>query len=604
MEFLNPIALYGIFALPLLLLPYLIRRKPRRLIFSSLLLLAPMDTRAGGRPWGRLHLPLLFFLQLLLLTLLILALSEPVFSVRPNHIAIVLDNSASMQTLEGSKTRFELAKERAGVLIGELNLNGNVDLYRTVPHLEPIRATPLRPSEAAAAIVAMEPYDLGEVPLDFNKMVNQMARERKYDRVYYLTDHPGRDDGGVARLISVGQPTGNLALSALQINRSSLADSRWVAKAEVQNFSYRDEKIKILLRGAGASLASRELVVPLGKSATAVFEGIPPHHYYEAEIDHRDALPLDNRRFAVPPKSQSLRILAISPRPHSLASLRNIPGVTLEIISPEDYEKSERTGYALEIFHFSTPAALPQNPALFVLPPNANTLVDLESAISRVVVSSWREPHVLTRYINFALFRPSYGRPLKPQTPGETIVESPQGVLVFAAQRQGIRYLVLGFDPFPYLGRENLPMSIFTLNFFDWFNSSGGPRDNSTGNALTFDRTVQEDTLVTPKGEKLSLKPGSNHFSATYYQGIYQLLQRGGEKQLFAVNLQDGNESDLRTPTPLEFRFENSGQGNESALFSSWPYLLLASLLLLLIEWFITPRWLPIKSQIPAGSAL
>ena len=38
MEFLNPTALLGLFALPLLLIPYLARRKPRRLVFSSLLL--------------------------------------------------------------------------------------------------------------------------------------------------------------------------------------------------------------------------------------------------------------------------------------------------------------------------------------------------------------------------------------------------------------------------------------------------------------------------------------------------------------------------------------------------------------------------------------
>src|SRR5215510_11147543 len=82
MEFLNPAALYGLLALPLLLIPYLIRRKPQRVIFSSLLLFTEPVKRAGGRPLGRLRLPLIFFLQLLLLTLLILTLGEPVFSLR------------------------------------------------------------------------------------------------------------------------------------------------------------------------------------------------------------------------------------------------------------------------------------------------------------------------------------------------------------------------------------------------------------------------------------------------------------------------------------------------------------------------------------------
>src|SRR6185503_994187 len=114
MEFLNPTALFALLALPLLLIPYLVRRKPRRLVFSSLLLFIEGGAQASPRPFGRVHLPPIFFLQLLLLALLVLALSEPVFSVRPTNVALVLDNSASMQALEDGKARFALAKERLG----------------------------------------------------------------------------------------------------------------------------------------------------------------------------------------------------------------------------------------------------------------------------------------------------------------------------------------------------------------------------------------------------------------------------------------------------------------------------------------------------------
>ena len=52
---------------------------------------------------GSVNLPSIFFLQLLLLVLLIFAFSEPVFTIRPTNIAIILDNSASMQALEDGK---------------------------------------------------------------------------------------------------------------------------------------------------------------------------------------------------------------------------------------------------------------------------------------------------------------------------------------------------------------------------------------------------------------------------------------------------------------------------------------------------------------------
>ena len=165
MEFLNPIALLGLLALPLLLIPYLLRKKPRRFVFSSLLLFMEGGVQASSRPWGRINLPPIFFLQLLLLALLMLALSEPVFSVRPTNIAVVLDNSASMQTVEEGKTRLTLAKEAANSVIGELSAAGKVDLYLTTPRLARLRAAPLAPLEAKAAVGAINAYATNKAAL-------------------------------------------------------------------------------------------------------------------------------------------------------------------------------------------------------------------------------------------------------------------------------------------------------------------------------------------------------------------------------------------------------------------------------------------------------
>jgi hypothetical protein len=600
MEFLNPTALYGILALPLLLIPYLIRRKPQRIIFSSLLLLTEYDSSARRRPWGRLRLPPAFFLQLLLLTLLILALAEPVLSVRPTHIAIVLDNSASMQTLEDGKTRFALAQESARSVVADLGVNGRVELYRTVPRLEKIHGTPFSPSEAAGAIGALEPDDLGDHAIDYDQVLNEMMREQKYERVYLITDHPVSGQGEKIRALSVGSPQANIALLAFQVRRASLANAQLEATVELGNFSAKEEKIKVLLRGSGTLLQSRELVIGAGKTAEAGFSGFAAHPYYEAEIDVRDALPLDNRAFAVAPTAANLRILAVSPRPQALASLGAIPGVKLDLISPADYEKAERSGYGLEIFHFATPASLPQTPALFVLPPDANDWVDLGRPIARTVVSGWRDPHPLTRYVNFSLFRPIYARPLKPQASGDVIIESPQGPLVFAIERRGARHLVLGFDPFPYLGRGNLPMSIFTLNFLDWFFESGSRRGTASGEPLALGVAGQGGLLTTPRGEKITLEPGANNYAGTFRQGIYQ-FRRSGENQIFAVNLQDANESDLRAPAPIAMKSATLSGGGAAALLSYWPYLLLAALLLLIIEWFVFPRMALLRARVRSG---
>jgi len=59
------------------------------------------------------------------------------------------------------------------------------------------------------------------------------------------------------------------------------------------------------------------------------------------------------------------------------------------------------------------------------------------------------------------------------------------------------------------------------------------------------------------------------------------------------VNLDDSNESDLRNPSTIEIRTDSNSPGAGSTLFSFWPYLVLASLVLLMIEWFIPGRTRP-----------
>jgi hypothetical protein len=181
MEFLNPAALFGLLALPVLLIPYLIRRKSQRMAFSSLLLFLESSEAASSKFWGRINLPPIFFLQLLLLALLIIALSEPVFSIHPTNIALILDNSASMQALEDEKSRFTLAKERASALVSELGAGGKVDLFMTTPRLEKIHGAPLSPAEATRLIATQVPYDLAEPPVDYDNMISQLARQQKYE---------------------------------------------------------------------------------------------------------------------------------------------------------------------------------------------------------------------------------------------------------------------------------------------------------------------------------------------------------------------------------------------------------------------------------------
>ncbi len=587
MEFLNPAALYALFLLPLLLIPYLIKGRPRRLVFSSLLLFRDLSSRSRARPWGTLRLPPIFFLQLLLLLLLILALGEPVFSVRPLKVAVVFDNSASMQALEGERSRFELAQDEAAALIRGLPARARIDLFALTPSLEQIGRDGMGPGEVLDLVAGLKPYDLGEPLVDYGDELSRFARSKNYERVFFLTDHPVQGHSTALKAISVGRPRGNLAITAFRISPGSVASPRLDARIEVTSFSSSQESFRLSLKGGGKVLATRNEKIGPREKMTASFEGIPFHPYYEAELQVADALALDNHRFAVPPPARGLEILAVSPRPQALYSLRSIPGVNLKVVSPEAYENERNKNYSLEIFHFSSPDIPPRRHALFVLPPRENPLVGVGKALGQVQISAWKEPHPLTRYINFALFRPSYARALNPLGSGQMIIESPEGPLAVALEDRGFRYLVLGFDPFPYLGQKNLPVSIFTLNFLSWFYNGLSGEGIATGRPIEARTGYEGGMVLTPGGEKFPIA-GEGRFYRTGFQGIYQLV-RNEKKEFIAVNLEDNRESDLMDPVPIKLREEPEGTRSVSVPFSLWPYLLLLSLFLLLLEWFFNP---------------
>jgi hypothetical protein len=176
---------------------------------------------------------------------------------------------------------------------------------------------------------------------------------------------------------------------------------------------------------------------------------------------------------------------------------------------------------------------------------------------------------------------------LKALSFGDPIIESPEGPLVIGLEDKGFRYLILGFDPFPYLGKENLPVSIFTLNLLGWFYEGLRGSSTATGEPLRLHGRQEGAIVVTPKAEKFPIK-GDSSFSQTFFQGLYQ-VDAGREKEPRAVNLQDVRESDLSNPAPINLREESGVSGSRSFFFSLWPYLLLFSILLLLLEWFLNP---------------
>src|SRR5262249_30866660 len=155
-ELLNPTGLLWFSLLPLLLVPYLVRQRPRRRTVAALFLFNGIEPAQRLRLGGRLRLHPLILLQLLLLVAAIAALCRPSLSSTDVRPALVLDNSASLTAIEASgETRFAAAMRAADQRVAG-DPAGNWDLFLLSPTPHEL-AQGLSPSQARSRIAEASP---------------------------------------------------------------------------------------------------------------------------------------------------------------------------------------------------------------------------------------------------------------------------------------------------------------------------------------------------------------------------------------------------------------------------------------------------------------
>jgi hypothetical protein len=298
-----------------------------------------------------------------------------------------------------------------------------------------------------------------------------------------------------------------------------------------------------------------------------------------------DGLAVDNEAYAVLPSLQTIPLLLVSPAANVVNSLRQIPNLRVEHVSPAEYTPARAVGFPLVVFHLVMPEALPATNAAFIFPPEGNALFPLGKAVRQPQVTQWTAGHPLTSYVTFSLLIPSYAQALLPVGWCAPIVSGTVGTLVLAGERDGYRYVAVGFDLLPYLGRQNLPASIFTLNLLGWLAARAGqPPDLHTGVSLPVRNA--ETQIVMANGQRV-LPVGNTALLAQ--QGVYAISENKREWRV-AVNLSNTEESQLGRPlqlaslaTPTPLALEKTGQ-------PLWPWLLFAVIFLLFVEWWWAMR--------------
>ena len=293
MSFAAPGALWGLLVLPLIVLLYMLRTRRQHVPQSTLILWqrARRDL-AAQRPARRLERSLLLLLQLLAVTLLVLALARPRVAL-PGGTAptvIVVDASASMQAVDERPSRFEAAVAQAQEVAAAAR--GEVIVISAGPR--PAIVAPAGDALAARlALGRLRPTD-GPARLDQAITLALGQGRGGRPRVEVFTDRAGAPAPGVTYHV-VGRDSRNVGITRVAVEREV---SGSLLVVQVLNAGGERERVPVLVTVADRRVAERTVVIPPGATASVT---VPVSGTGVARIalDADDLLAVDNVAHAV-----------------------------------------------------------------------------------------------------------------------------------------------------------------------------------------------------------------------------------------------------------------------------------------------------------------
>jgi hypothetical protein len=618
MSFAEPLAflfagLYGV-----LVVLYLWERWRRRVEVPSLLLweVVREDTLRARR----FRPDLLFILQLLLLSCLIIGLARPYLSgahgarISTRHI-FVLDTSASMQAREARQSRFEQVRAQALDLLRGLHGDQEVMLITTAPAPEVLVNFTRDHTAVATALQQVAPTDTG-CDLALALAFAESARQRSDTptELDVFTDVPRRQlpqpARDYARVFQVGETDENIGIEALQIFQGPFQDfHRARAYVLVENFAHREGHGFLSVRLGGQVVDRNGFTLPPRQSKEFVVHGFPGPGRVVAQLEVSDALAADNVAFGWIRPVQPFRVLLVSPASPLIEDLRKLaaatPGIQLTVLDPQRFSAEQARRAGVVIFNRFVPASQPPTNALYIYPPKDNPLFPVAADAENVEVVDWNAHHPVLQSLRPLTALPlQHARILSPPAWSDVLLWSRdlehQFPLAFAGEDQGHRVACITFnlESERLLSSDTMNLFLFFVNLLGWL-APGGDAVTvvSTGEVAAVPEMPDGPMRLQDPNGRIEMLAAGQRIIQPRFAGEYQLTVDGTRRALFA-NFFDPVESDIgrsgKEPplpphvVPAIARNPQAAQTSDRQEYATWLYYAAAALFLL--EWAAARR--------------
>ncbi len=380
MNLLQPLALLGLAVLPIILILHMLRARRRRVAVSSARLWRDLPPPTLGARRRRIPWTLVLLLQLLVATLVVVALARPTvtrfLSGQPVHSIIVLDTTTSMLTQEGGGTRFDAARSQAARIISGLGGDDRVTLIAmsAAPHVV-AQAAAADKAGVAAALDRLTPGGTGTDLATALYLADGVVDASYDNQIIVLSDRAlapaSRRDlptRVAAPLVwpSLGRDAANQSLESVSARRR--ADGRTAVFARAANASATPVERRLQLLADGDRLAE----VPVRLAAESDYEQVwtvpAGVKAVEVRLVGSDALAADDRAFLSLEEGRRRSAVVVGNNTDALArALRANPTLRVTTVAPENYTPTPDT--ELTVFQGYLPATLPPGGVIIVSPP-------------------------------------------------------------------------------------------------------------------------------------------------------------------------------------------------------------------------------------------
>ncbi|MBN8249827.1 MAG: BatA and WFA domain-containing protein [Verrucomicrobia bacterium] len=616
MSFLAPLAFLFALSLPVVVTFYLLKRKRVvRLVPSTLLWQRFLAETQASAPFQRLRNHWLLWLQLLFLALIVLALARPYFAGRASEASlqvVILDASASMQSQDGSPTRFDAARSEALALVNALPTgfgarSGQMLIMVAGANAEVKQSATSEKAALRRALESARPSDSPTRLAEALRVATTLTRDKPDAEIHLFSDGAGVDlsefENKDMRLVfhRIGSRSNNLGVVTLDVKANPENPAQRAIFASVVNPTLTPVDATLELRFNDQLIESKPVRLPATNTTPVVFlasqekDGV-----FSVRLNHEDLLAADNEARVISRLPLPVRILLVSRGNRFLEKALAAAGPQVELTLAPDVPDTADP-FDIVVLDDVAPARWPTANLLAFHVANTNWFPGGIGTLEAPPIVDWRNTHPVLRFVSLDNVAVAEGLAVRTPNWAVPLVESPEAPLVVAGELGRQRIVWVAFDPLQSTWPLRIGFPIFVANAVDWLNpATVAAAQLSVRSGEAFRMSLAGDDsvptnglarLVLPGGaeQSLPLDTGARELVVgdTGRQGVYR-VQLGTNEVVFAVNLLDAFESNVtpREQISLGRRGEVSATTLKRANLEYWRWFALAALAVMMGEWW------------------